>query len=81
MAGARQVVRVRTPRAEDLHAALAADGADSRIVAADRLEVTGCPPERVAVLAAERSIPIIESTSDAATLEDTFFQLTKEGAR
>jgi ABC-2 type transport system ATP-binding protein len=78
MAGARQVIRVRTPRVDELHAALAADGARSRIVAADRLEVTGCPPERVAALAAERSIPIIESTTETTTLEDMFFQLTAD---
>jgi ABC-2 type transport system ATP-binding protein len=78
MAGASQVVRIRSPRVDELHAALAADGARSRVVAADRLEVTGCPPERVAVLAAERSIPIVESVTEAATLEDVFFRLTAD---
>jgi ABC-2 type transport system ATP-binding protein len=80
MAGAGQVVRVRSPRVEDLHAALVADGARSRVVAADRLEVTGCPPERVAVVAAERSIPIVESVTEAATLEEVFFGLTADTA-
>jgi ABC-2 type transport system ATP-binding protein len=78
MAGARQVIRIRTPRAEELHAALAADGARSRVVAADRLEVTGCKPERVAMLAAQRWIPIVESTTETATLEELFFQLTTD---
>jgi ABC-2 type transport system ATP-binding protein len=86
MAGARQVVRIRTPRVEDLHAILTAAGARSTVVAEDRIEVTGCPPERVALLAADRSIPIVESTAEAASLEDLFFQLTadpteKEAAR
>jgi ABC-2 type transport system ATP-binding protein len=78
MAGASQVVRIRSPRIDELHAALAADGARSRLLAADRLEVTGCPPERVAALAAERSIPIVESTTETATLEDMFFRLTAD---
>jgi ABC-2 type transport system ATP-binding protein len=78
MAGASQVVRVRSPRVQDLHAALVADGARSRLVAADRLEVTGSPPERVAVVAAERSIPIVESVTETATLEDMFFRLTAD---
>jgi ABC-2 type transport system ATP-binding protein len=78
MAGAGQVVRVRSPRVEELHAALVADGARSRVVAADRLEVTGSPPERVAVVAAERSIPIVESVTEAATLEEVFFRLTAD---
>ena len=74
------MVRVRSPRVEDLHAALVADGARSRVVAADRLEVTGCPPERVAVVAAERSIPIVESVTEAATLEEVFVGLTADTA-
>jgi ABC-2 type transport system ATP-binding protein len=78
IAGASQVVRVRSPRVEELHAALVADGARSRVVAADRLEVTGSPPERVAVVAAERSIPIVESVTEAATLEDVFVGLTAD---
>jgi ABC-2 type transport system ATP-binding protein len=78
LAGANQVVRVRTPRVGELHAALSAAGAQSRVVAADQLEVTGCPPERVAVLAAELLIPIVESTTETATLEDLFFRLTAD---
>jgi ABC-2 type transport system ATP-binding protein len=76
MAGASQVVRIRTPRVDELNAVLTAEGAQSRVIGADRLEVAGCPPERVAVLAAERSIPIVESVTEVATLEDMFFQLT-----
>jgi ABC-2 type transport system ATP-binding protein len=78
MAGARQVVRIRTPRAGELHATLTAAGARSQIVGEDRLEVTGCAFERVALLAAERSIPIVESTTQASSLEDLFFQLTAD---
>ncbi|HEX6674560.1 MAG TPA: ABC transporter ATP-binding protein [Actinomycetes bacterium] len=75
-AGAQRTVRVRTPRADELRAALLAEGATARLVAPDRLEVTGTTVERVGMLAADRSIPIFESTAGAANLEDVFFQLT-----
>jgi ABC-2 type transport system ATP-binding protein len=76
MAGARQVVRVRTPRPEELRAALVAEGARVQVVAADRLEITGATAERVGTLAAEQSIPVFECVTAAADLEDVFFQLT-----
>jgi ABC-2 type transport system ATP-binding protein len=76
MAGARQLVRVRTPRAEELRVALVAEGARAQLVAGDRLEITGATAERVGTLAAERSIPIFECVTEAADLEDVFFQLT-----
>jgi ABC-2 type transport system ATP-binding protein len=76
MAGARQVVRVRTPRAEALRVALVAEGARVQVVAADRLEVTGATAERIGTLAAEWSIPVFECVTAAADLEEVFFQLT-----
>jgi ABC-2 type transport system ATP-binding protein len=75
-AGARRTVRVRTPRAEELRAALLAEAAQARLVAPDRLEVSGTTVERVGMLAAARAIPIFESSVGAANLEDVFFQLT-----
>jgi len=75
MAGTQQTVRVRTPRPEELKAALTADGATAR-VAADRLEVSGTTPERVGTLAAGLSIPVFEMTTQATDLEDMFFTLT-----
>jgi ABC-2 type transport system ATP-binding protein len=85
-AGARRVVRVRTPRAGELAAALDRDGVRVQRVASDRLEITGTTAERVGMLAAELRIPILESTAEAANLEDVFFQLTatateQEGSR
>lgn len=71
-----QVVRIRTPRADDLQAALTADGAQVAADGQDRITVSGSSPERVATLAAERSIPIFESTTDATRLEDVFLRLT-----
>jgi ABC-2 type transport system ATP-binding protein len=60
LASASQVVRIRSPPHRRAARRPHRDGARSRVVAVDRLEVTGCPPERVAVLGAERSISIVE---------------------
>jgi ABC-2 type transport system ATP-binding protein len=70
------VVRVRTPRADELAAALNADGAQARLLAPERVEISGSTPERVAALAAERAIPIVESATEAPDLEDVFLKLT-----
>jgi ABC-2 type transport system ATP-binding protein len=76
--GAQPVIRVRTPRVDDLREAIETqrDGSLATIVDLDRLEVTGSTRERVAIIAAEHSIPIFESTTDAVNLEDVFLQLT-----
>jgi ABC-2 type transport system ATP-binding protein len=76
--GAQPVIRVRTPRVDDLRDAIETqrDGSLATIVDLDRLEITGSTPERVAIIAAEHSIPIFESTTDAVNLEDVFLQLT-----
>jgi ABC-2 type transport system ATP-binding protein len=76
MAEAGQVVQVRTGAAERLSTALGAEGAQVTVVDGDRLAVTGTTAERVGRLAAELSIPLFESTTQATTLEDVFFQLT-----
>jgi len=75
-ADTQRIVRIRTPRAQDLRTALVRDGAIVRVTAPDRLEVTASTSERVGTLAAELAIPIFESTSEGANLEDIFFQLT-----
>jgi ABC-2 type transport system ATP-binding protein len=75
-AGTRRVVRVRTPRADDLADALGRDAVRVERVASDRLQITGASTERVGILAAQLGIPILESTTEAANLEDIFFQLT-----
>ncbi|HEY5985532.1 MAG TPA: hypothetical protein VIV12_03990, partial [Streptosporangiaceae bacterium] len=68
------------PRPEQLRAALAADGARPRVVAADRLEVSGSTPERVGTIAAGLSIPIFEIVIQATDLEDMFFKLVATAA-
>jgi ABC-2 type transport system ATP-binding protein len=76
---ATRLVRIRTSKADELRSALEADGVDATILAPDRVEVSGATPEYIGTLAAERAIPIFETTTDAPNLEDLFFQLT--GAR
>jgi ABC-2 type transport system ATP-binding protein len=76
IAGARPVVRIRTPNAQALRGAVTADGARARIAGPDLVEVTGSTPERVGQLAADRAIPIFESATETADLEEIFFQLT-----
>jgi ABC-2 type transport system ATP-binding protein len=75
VAVARQVVRVRTPQAEELRDALLAAGAQVTREA-DRLQVTGASAEQVGLVAAGRSIPLFECVTDAIDLEAVFLQLT-----
>jgi ABC-2 type transport system ATP-binding protein len=69
-------IRVRSPRAADLVAALRADGARARTIEPGRLEITGTSAERVAAVAAGLAIPVVESITEAPTLEDVFLSLT-----
>jgi ABC-2 type transport system ATP-binding protein len=75
-AGGTQLVRVRTPRAVDLANLLAVQGASANVVTADRVEVSGATSEQIGTLAAEHAIPIFETTTEAADLEDIFLRLT-----
>jgi ABC-2 type transport system ATP-binding protein len=75
-AGVQRTVRVRTPRAEELAGALSHDGVRVARMAPDALEITGTTSEHVGTLAAELGIPIFESTTEVANLEDAFFRLT-----
>jgi ABC-2 type transport system ATP-binding protein len=70
------LVRLRTPEAGALQAVLTADGARVLRAGPDSIEVTGTSPERVAALAAEHSIPILDTTTQPARLEDVFLHLT-----
>ena len=80
-AGSRHVVRVRTPRAADLADLLAVQGASATVAAADRVEITGATSEQIGTVAAEHAIPIFETTSEAADLEDIFLRLTADAER
>jgi ABC-2 type transport system ATP-binding protein len=74
--GVAQVVRVRTPKADQLRLALELEGAQVQTVAPDLLEVSGSSPERIGNLAAKRSIPIFGSETESTDLEDIFLKLT-----
>jgi ABC-2 type transport system ATP-binding protein len=76
-----QVIRVRTPRSGQLAALLVENGATVQVAGQDRLEVTGASGELIGTLAAEAAIPIFETTTEAADLEDVFLQLTGNPAR
>ena len=72
----RQAVRVRTPRAQELAATLAAHNATAQFLGADQLRITGATSEQIATLAVEHAIPIFEATTEATDLEHIFLQLT-----
>jgi ABC-2 type transport system ATP-binding protein len=75
-AGVEPVVRIRTSKVEELRAAVVADGAHARVSGPEVVEVTGSTPERVGQLAADRAIPVFESVTEVANLEEIFFHLT-----
>ena len=75
-AQAAPVVRIRTPDPAGLQAIVNADGGHARVTDGDQVEVTGSTPARVGALAARDSIPIVESITEHASLEDVFFRLT-----
>jgi ABC-2 type transport system ATP-binding protein len=80
-AGASRVVRVRTPRPADLAKLLTGQGATTTVVAAERVEITGATSEQIGTVAAEHAIPIFETTTQAADLEDIFLRLTTSAER
>ena len=73
----RQSVRVRTPRPEELSAALVATGARVEPGEDGALVVTGTDAAAIGDLAAERGIALHELTLQAASLEDAFMELTR----
>ena len=80
-AGGTLVVQVRTPRAAELAGLLAVQGARATVTGADRVEITGATSEQIGTLAAEHAIPIFETTTEAADLEDVFLRLTANTTR
>ena len=80
-AGAQQAVRVRTPRAHELAAALTSHNATAEVLAPDLLRITGATNEQIGTLAAEHAIPIFEASTEASDLEDIFLTLTTAAAQ
>jgi ABC-2 type transport system ATP-binding protein len=73
------VVRVRSPHADDLRARLAA-GTDVSVEALgpDLLEVTGLTAAQIGDAAAEHGIALHELTPTRGSLEDAFMELTRD---
>jgi ABC-2 type transport system ATP-binding protein len=75
-AAGTHLVRIRTPRAADLAGLVNARGGATRVLADDCIEVSGSTSEQIGLMAAEHAIPIFETTTEAADLEDIFLGLT-----
>lgn len=72
----RNTVRVRTPRAADLVAAVAGPGVEVESSAPELLDIAGMSADRISDLAAERGIPLRELTPTTGSLEDAYLALT-----
>ena len=81
LAGAQEVVVVRTPQAARLREALEAEGASVAVIAADRLEIGGVTAERAAMIAAAHRLPIFEIGAQADSLEDAFLRAISAAGR
>jgi ABC-2 type transport system ATP-binding protein len=71
-----RMVRVRTPHAEALRDVLASRGHTAELRQADLVVVLGTTTEEVGLAAAGHGIVIFEMTTEHASLEDTFLELT-----
>ena len=69
-------VRVRTPRAEALRGALAAEGIAAELVTADALVALETTTEAVGLAAAGANVAIYEMTAQGFDLEELFLELT-----
>ena len=69
-------VRVRTPRAESLRGALAAEGIAAELVTADALVAFQTTTEAVGLAAAGANVAIYEMTAERFDLEELFLELT-----
>ena len=77
---APSLVRLRSPRAAVLVAALRADGARVRLTGRERLEVSDSSAERIAEVATQLGVPIVESATETPSLEEVFLALTATNA-
>lgn len=72
------VVRVVTPQADLLAAALAAQGVTTTPAGADTLTTTEAPARQVGETAAAAGVVIYELTTQRASLEDAYLTLTSD---
>ncbi|MFT4258962.1 ABC transporter ATP-binding protein [Microbacterium sp.] len=69
-------VRVRTPRAADLAAAIAGTGTEIISTGADAFDVVGLPASRIGDVAAHHGIALHELTPTTGSLEEAYMALT-----
>ncbi|RFS81036.1 ATP-binding cassette domain-containing protein [Actinomadura spongiicola] len=74
--GSGDSVRVRSPRAAELAARLAAVGATVRRTTDEELQVTGLSVDRIGLMAHEISVPVLELSAVTASLEEAYMNLT-----
>jgi ABC-2 type transport system ATP-binding protein len=73
-------VRVRSPQATDLAAALRARGATVAVEGGDTLTVAGASSDSVGELAREKGYTVLELSARQASLEDRYLELTRDSA-
>jgi ABC-2 type transport system ATP-binding protein len=76
--GTRPGVRVRTPDPDRLVDAVRRDGGEVEAAAGGGLRVVGLDAPRVATLAGRAGVLLHELTPEAASLEQTFLELTRD---
>ena len=76
--GGGSAVLVRSPKAAELHALVAAAGAAVRVADDGGLHVTGLPAARIGELAHRNGIMLAELATQNATLEQAFMELTAD---
>jgi ABC-2 type transport system ATP-binding protein len=76
--GAARVVRVRSGEPERLHGLLLAGGKDAVLTSHDEITVRDATSEEVGALAARAGVALYALDADAQSLEEVFFELTKQ---
>jgi ABC-2 type transport system ATP-binding protein len=74
----RNVVRVRSPQATELHDLLAGPDVTVTRVADSALEVSGLTAEQIGDIAADHQVRLHELTPQQASLEEAFMELTRD---
>ncbi|MGY1669212.1 ABC transporter ATP-binding protein [Geodermatophilus sp. SYSU D00710] len=77
----RAVVRVRTPQAAALHAALAARGITAQLREPDEVVAPGASTEQVGQAVASAGLVVYEMQAEQPHLEDVFLRLTEHESR
>jgi ABC-2 type transport system ATP-binding protein len=72
------VLRVGSPQADRLAAALELEGIEVQHLGDERLMVRGATPHRVGAVAFAAGIPLIQLASEQSTLEDAFLDMTND---